>query len=578
MFRFPRWTSGSLRIPTQSSTVAIKRARIKTVPRCELPPSDFSLSKLTCVRYRTALIVTVPILVVAGIEASGLLVPKAVLDRLNAHQKDWADFKKNRAELNKKLGENAQTPDLPKATKGGNSNTTSAPPIWIPIPIWTTLKKAPEYKATDPEWKEFLKLEQDPDRVQKLKDGIARNVATSILDGLAPPVERAWGFDGKVSCDSGHIDFVFPFSPPNIYERPGLLVTTSGIKWTSQELPDDRGRRFYRIFHPTVFAQAFWAGGKAFYRYHYNSFEKWISERLGEQPKKSPSKTASKGFKGFSAAEQALLKKAFTISSSLTSIDLQDASELLKVLLPPPSPKSAMEAAVNAYKRKQTHMQVTKWKECPRGGCYLTGHVDIRGTKATIRASVKAIYIPSQDIFLGSPIIGEAIVMPKLSMMTADKLKMEKLKAESEGVRSAPESAETDRERLQEKMKAERAKRVNELLKRLEKDKTEKAKRVGKLWERLEKDNAALGKDDSGLEKAKTESQPDDGLPPKERQQEVDVARAESAKSVEEAKEEALRVLQKSKTETQPEPHQTGERVKIDAAKRNSGQGPPDEK
>jgi hypothetical protein len=191
MFRFSRWTSGSLRIPAQSSTVAIKRARIKTVPRCEVPPSNFSLSTLTCVRYRTALIVTVPILVVAGIEASGLLVPKEAWDRLNAHQKDWADFKKKRAELNKKLGENAQTPDLAKATKGGNSNTTSATPIWIPIPIWTTLKKAPEYKATDPEWKEFLKLEQDPARVQKLKDGIARNVATSILDGLPPPVERA---------------------------------------------------------------------------------------------------------------------------------------------------------------------------------------------------------------------------------------------------------------------------------------------------------------------------------------------------------------------------------------------------
>jgi hypothetical protein len=576
MFRFPRWTSGSLRIPTHNGTITVKRARIKTVPR--YGANDFNLFPADIYRFRTTIFFTGPLLILAGIQASKLLVPKDVRDHLETLEKDWDDFKKKRAELDKELGRNIQNSELSNIAKGGNSKPPVFAPIWIPIPIWTTLKKAPEYKPTDLEWKEFLKLEQDPDRVKKLKREIARTVATGILDGLPPPVERAWGFDGKVSCDSGHIDFVFPFSPPNIYERPGLLVTTSGIKWTSQELPDDRGRRFYRIFHPTVFAQAFWAGGKAFYRYHYNSFEKWISERFGEQPKKSPSKTASKGFKGFSAAEQALLKKAFTISSSLTSIDLQDASELLKVLLPPPSPKSAMEAAVNAYKRKQTHMQVAKWKECPRGGCYLTGHVDIRGTKATIRASVKAIYIPSQDIFLGSPIIGEAIVMPKLSMMTADKLKIEKLKAESDGVRSAPESAQTDRERLQEKMKAERAKRVSELLKRLEKDETEKAKRVSKLWERLEKDNAALGKDGSGLEKAKTESQPDEGLTPKERQKKMDVARAESAKSVEEAKEEALRVLQKPKTETQPEPHQTDEGVKIDAAKPNSGQGPPDEK
>lgn len=531
-----------------------------------------------CLRYRTALIFTAPFLIAASIEASELLVPKEVQDHLNALGKDWDDFKKKRAELDKELGRNVQSPDLSKVAKGGHSKLPLPAPIWIPIPIWTTLKKAPEYKATDPEWKEFLKLEQDPDRVKKLKDGIARNVATGILDGLPPPVERAWGFDGKVSYDSGQIDFVFPLSPPNIYERPCLLITTSGIKWTSQELPDDRGRRFYRIFHPTVFAQAFWAGGKAFYRYHYNSVEKWISERFGEQPKKSQSKTVSRGFKGFSAAEQALLKKAFTISSSPTSIDIQDPSELLKVLLPPPAPKSAMEAAVNAYKRKQTHMQVAKWKECPRGGCYLTGHVDIRGTKATIRVSVKAIYIPSQDIFLGSPIIGEAIVMPKLSMMTADKLKIEKLKAETEELRPGPESALTDRERLQEKMKAERAKRVNELLKRPEKDETEKGKRVNKLWERLETDKAALEKDESGLEKAKTESRTEEGLTSKEGQKEMDVARTESTKSVEEAKEEVPTALQKSKTESQPETDPKEESMKIEATDRNSGQGPPDEK
>jgi hypothetical protein len=558
MFRFPRWTSGSLRIPTHNGTITVKRARIKTVPR--YGANDFNLFPADIYRFRTTIFFTGPLLILAGIQASKLLVPKDVRDHLETLEKDWDDFKKKRAELDKDLGRNIQNSELSNIAKGGNSKPPVFAPIWIPIPIWTTLKKAPEYKPTDLEWKEFLKLEQDPDRVKKLKREIARTVATGILDGLPPPVERAWGFDEKVSYDSGQIDFVFPFSPPNIYERPGLLITASGIKWTSQELPDDRGRRFHRIFHPTVFAQAFWAGGKAFYGYQYNSVSKWISERLDVQPKKPQTKTVSQGFKSFSAAEQALLKKAFTISSPSTLVDPQDPSELLKVLIPPPVPKSAMEAAVNAYKRKQTHLQVAKWKECPRGGCYLTGHVDVRGTKATIRVSVKAIYIPSQDTFLGSPIIGEAIVMPKLSMMTADKLKLEKLKTENRELRSGKEGALSDRERLQEKMKAEKAKRVNELLKR------------------LETERAALEQEESRLEKVKTESRTDDAMTTKEVQKDMDIATTESPKTVEGPKDEGLRGLEKSKTETQPETNPKDERMKIDATKRDSGHGPPDGK
>jgi hypothetical protein len=472
-----------------------------------------------------------------------------VRDHLDALEKDWEDFKKKRAELDKEAGRNVEESDLSGTAKAENWKPIAFTPIWVPIPIWTTLKKAPEYKPTDPEWKEFLKLEQDRDRVKKLKAEIARTIATGVLDGLPPQVERAWGFDGTVSYDSGQIDFVFPFSPPNIYERPGLLITASGIKWTSQELSDERGRRFYRIFHPTVFVQAFWAGGKAFYKYYYASITERISKILGEEPRKPQPNTVSKAFRGFSAAELAELKKAFTISSASTLIGSQDAADLLKVLLPPPAPKSAMEAAVNAYKRKHTNLQVAKWKECPRGGCYLTGHVDIRGTKATIRVSVKAIYIPSQDIFLGSPIIGEAIVMPKLAIMTADKLKLEKIKNENETPKAEKEGVLAGGEGPTEKAKVARA-----------------------------KDTSELGKGEPRLGETKTESPTNLGIAPEESQKPIGMTRTENLKTIQEAKREAPRELEKSKALPQSDTKPKEDKVKIDAAKKDQGQGPPDEK
>ena len=514
-------------------------------------------SYLTNIRYRTTLFFTAPLLIAAGIQTSELLVPKEVRDHLAALEKDWDDFKKKRAAFDRELGRNAPASDLSKSAKNVDGKPATFAPIWIPIPIWTTSKKAPEYKPTDPEWKEFLKLEQDRERVKKLKGEVARIIATGVLNGLPPAVERAWGFDGKVSYDSGQIDFVFPFSPPNVYERPGLLIAPTGIKWTSHELPDERGRRFYRIFHPAVFALAFWAGGKAFCNFYYTSFKTSASEMLGEKPKKSQTKSASRGYQGFSATEQAQLKKAFTITTSLTLMNPEESAELLKVLVPPPAPKSAMEAAVNAYKRQHTNTQVAKWKECPRGGCYLTGHVDIRGTKATIRVSVKAIYVPAQDSFLGSPTIGEAIVMPKLSMMTADKLKLEKIKS-MEAVRE--EKLATD---ILENSKAKTAKLENEVAAvvkekaRLQKEKTEAEKRP---------------------DMAETENGKRVDVATREDQKRLEVAMTESLKAPDRARGEALEELEKSQSKSQKDPKPKDEKLDIDTAKKNPGQGPPDEK
>ena len=516
-----------------------------------------------CFRYRTTLFLAAPLLIAAGIQASELLVPKEVRDHLDTLEKDWDDFKKKRADLDKELGGNGQALHSSKDARRNNGKPFTFAPIWIPIPIWTTLKKAPEYKTSDPEWKEFLKLELDRDRMKKLKRETARTIAMGVLDSLPSGIKRAWGFDVKVSYDSGQIDFVFPFSPPHIYERPGLIITAGGIKWTSQQLPDERGRRFYRIFHPTVFARAFWAGGRAIYIYHYRNLQNRLSERFGGEPKTTQTKIVSKGSRGFSAAERAQLKKNLSISTSSTLIDSPDSAELLKVLVPSPAPKSAMEAAVKAYKRTHTELQVAKFKECPRGGCYLTGHVDIRGTKATIRVSVRAIYIPSQDTFLGSPSIIEAIVMPKLSMLAADKLKLEKVNTENEKLKSAEGILLPEKERLEEKIKAQRA---------------EKMKRVQELARTREKERQQIDKEESRREKAKAESQTNVEPAKEESQKKIEMAMTENLKSIGEAKGEVRRELEQSTIETQADAKSKEDKVKLDAAKQNPGQGPPDEK
>ena len=369
-----------------------------------------------------------PLLIAAGIQGSELLVPKGVRDHFDKLEKDWEVLKKS-AEAEKELTKKGQVPNVTRVQSTDAGRSVDSKPVYIPIPIWTSQKKSQDYKATDKEWQEFVKLEQDPKRIKELKNATAKAVANAVLDNLPRHMQKAWGLDGQVKYDTGLIDFVFPFGPPPVHVRPALMITPDGnVKWTSQKLPDERGRRFYRIFHPTVFASAFWAGGKAFYHFYYKIVKEKASEFIGVRPEEGINQVQAKA--GLTTKEKAEIKDALTISKPSASKDLLDSAALLHALVPPPKPKSALDAAVKAYRRQYTNLQVEKWKECPRGGCYLMGYVDIMGTKATIRVSVKAIYIPSQSIFLGSPTMGEAIVLPKVSLMTADLIKKENLRME----------------------------------------------------------------------------------------------------------------------------------------------------
>lgn len=362
----------------------------------------------------------------AGLELSEVLVPKEVRDHLHKLEKDWGSSKKTQTQQNTELSKTVQVADAGKVSPIGRKQPVDVHALWIPIPVWTIKTKSGEYKATDPEWKEFVKLEGDPKRVKALKAATAKAVATAVLDQLPSTALKAWGFDEKVKFDTGHIDFVFPFGPPPIYERPGLMITSTGLRLANQKLPDDTGRRYYRIFHPAIFAQAFWAGGKAFCQFYYARAVAKATKLLAGDSQNRLLTTLAKSFKGYTAAQQAQLKDAFTVSRPSTLIDPTDSAALLKLLLPSPDPQSALAVATKAYKRKQTTLQVAKLKECPRGGCFLTGYVDVIGSKATVRVTMKAVYIPSQDIFLGTPTVGEAIVMPKVAVINADKVKSEK--------------------------------------------------------------------------------------------------------------------------------------------------------
>jgi hypothetical protein len=49
-------------------------------------------------------------------------------------------------------------------------------PLFITVPIRTRLKSLPKYNASDPEWKEFIKLQEDDKRVEALFRTTSSNI------------------------------------------------------------------------------------------------------------------------------------------------------------------------------------------------------------------------------------------------------------------------------------------------------------------------------------------------------------------------------------------------------------------
>ena len=80
------------------------------------------------------------------------------------------------------------------------------------------------------------------------------------------------------------------------------------------------------------------------------------------------------------------------------------------------------------------------------------------------------------------------------------------------------------------------------------------------------------------MEKQRQKAQKISELRRKKSQKKIEIARTESLKTIQEAKREAPRELEKSKAVTQPDTKPKEDKVKIDAAKKDQGQGPPDEK
>lgn len=292
------------------------------------------------------------------------------------------------------------------------------------IPIWIRRKRAAPYTADDPAWKSFQKLKEDKKLMQQIKGEIAVIVQKKLLKGGTLP---AVPFIGNISKVGYGFHLLAPIYPPDVYEVPAIFIVPGHITMGWHQLPESIGSKMDRVFHPVMFAEAFYAGLREFGRASYFITKAQILDQLGSGSKPPHSTTTPRSDRlqetltEYEKAHKRLLLHRLPEEVTKAWLPLlrggpeedpsrQSYRNIIKSL----TYQGAIESGCAAFHHTLLNGQLAKARETTRGICAFVGAVQFLGERGILFCEVKAIYLPEADAFIGPPIIQKAYILPNV--------------------------------------------------------------------------------------------------------------------------------------------------------------------
>ncbi|KAH7319097.1 hypothetical protein BKA65DRAFT_482619 [Rhexocercosporidium sp. MPI-PUGE-AT-0058] len=128
-------------------------------------------------------------------------------------------------------------------------------PLFIPFPGTTKQLPPVPYRASDPEWQEFVKFSKDKVLAQKVREELAAFVQSvavkhpilSIRCGKEMKLRRYW------------LDVDFPQAPPPGFERKGLEIGDNYIELRTQPVDSLTVFRIRQALWPSALMKSFWS-------------------------------------------------------------------------------------------------------------------------------------------------------------------------------------------------------------------------------------------------------------------------------------------------------------------------------
>ncbi|TDZ39953.1 hypothetical protein CTRI78_v010402 [Colletotrichum trifolii] len=137
-------------------------------------------------------------------------------------------------------------------------------PWFIPFPFTTKRVTQPPYKATDPEWQQFVRISKDKKLQQQMRSDLADWVRVSIE--AHPGIATRCGNAGKLR--RYWLDIDFPYRPPPVHYSSGLLLEDDGLYWSNQPVDSLAVDRLRKILWPEAMTLSTWAFVSALARQH----------------------------------------------------------------------------------------------------------------------------------------------------------------------------------------------------------------------------------------------------------------------------------------------------------------------
>lgn len=277
---------------------------------------------------------------------------------------------------------------------------------FIRIPIWFRQRQGPNFLASEPEGKEFIRIQNDEKKRKQLRKDIVRWTTASVKKELSR--------FPSVTISAVDLKF-FPSARPPKWEIPSLYIMRDGSLvpgWFT--LPPQDGARLEHILRPTSTFDAAKASIKAFCRVIYvSAVVRWNGGNINDVLHKHASKMQN----ARAIDEQAKDPNSLAGQSIWPALDqylkptdsLADAKSVHYGVLKS-IPFSAAVAFASAIFRERQLMALEKYrKKNTQGLMCIRGSVTFTTEIGNLIVHVGADYSPSEDCFVGRPKVTTAI-------------------------------------------------------------------------------------------------------------------------------------------------------------------------
>ncbi|KAH8629981.1 hypothetical protein IG631_14558 [Alternaria alternata] len=220
---------------------------------------------------------------------------------------------------------------------------------------------------------------------------------------------------GKIDLHKGKtwVEFRFPDTMPDEYERPGIELTED-LEWRRATRPVEPSHhlRLERVLYPKEAAKALyqdtskkagraWKDFKIYMGWSQESQTEAVQQlvkRISANPQSTLNKTTSMNPDPFSTSAKDT-QQSSTTPSSAAPVD-GPAKDLNGILLPDPKKLMLDLTQFRTDVRKASNTATTPMV-IPRGGFWVLGLIEIYGERAKLTLNVYAIYDPKQERYVG---------------------------------------------------------------------------------------------------------------------------------------------------------------------------------